>query len=346
MQVFYEVRHIPAHSVPLMTTRERALNYPRRDLKLGFCSYCGFIANTIFDPFVHEYCTSCEETQEFSLTFSAFARALANRWVEQYRLEGKTVLEIGCGKGEFLVMLVELGASKGIGIDPAFVPERLNTPVASRLEFIQDLYCEKYAHLQADVICCRHTLEHIAPTYRFMSMLRRTIGNRKDRLVLFELPAMFRVLKEAAFWDIYYEHCSYFTTGSLARLFRRTGFNLLELELEYDDQYIVTAAEPSVVRGHDAIFPGEDDLKEVTDEVAQFPARFVKMKERWLTRINGMRSEGKKLFVWGGGSKAVSFLTTLDLNDQIDYVVDVNPYKHGKFIPGTGHAVKSPETLK
>jgi hypothetical protein len=59
-----------------------------------------------------------------------------------------------------------------------------------------------------------------------------------------------------------------------------------------------------------------------------------------------MRSEGKKLFVWGGGSKAVSFLTTLDLNDQIDYVVDVNPYKHGKFIPGTGHAVKSPETLK
>jgi SAM-dependent methyltransferase len=346
MQVFYELRNIPVHSVLLMPTRERALNYPRRDLKLGFCPYCGFIANTIFDPSVHEYCTSCEETQGFSPTFSAFARTLANRWVEQYRLEGKSVLEIGCGKGEFLVMLVELGASKGIGIDPAFVPERLNTPVASRLEFIQDLYSEKYAHLQADVICCRHTLEHIAPTYRFMSMLRRTIGTRKDRLVLFELPAMFRVLKEAAFWDIYYEHCSYFTTGSLARLFRRTGFDLLELDLEYDDQYIVTAAEPSAARRRDAIFPGEDDLKEVTEEVAQFPARFVKMKERWLTRINGMRSEGKKLIVWGGGSKAVSFLTTLDLNHQIDYVIDVNPYKHGKFIPGTGHAVRSPETLK
>ena len=43
-------------------------------------------------------------------------------------------------------------------------------------------------------------------------------------MVFFELPDTERVLTEAAFWDIYYEHCSYFTPGSLARLFRRTGF--------------------------------------------------------------------------------------------------------------------------
>jgi SAM-dependent methyltransferase len=345
MQVFYQVRNIPVHSVLLMPTHERAVNYPRRDLQLGFCPSCGFIANTIFDPSVHEYSTSCEETQGFSPTFTAFAQSLAKRWVEQYHLKGKSVLEIGCGKGEFLVMLVELGMGKGVGFDPAFVPERLNTPVASRLEFIQDFYSEKYTHLQADVICCRHTLEHIAPTRGFMSMLRRTIGNRMGTLALFELPATFRVLKELAFWDVYYEHCSYFTTGSLARLFRGTGFDLLELELQYDDQYIVAVGKPSASLRY-PLLPGEDDLKAVTEEVVCFPSRFAKMKERWLTRINGMRAEGKKLVVWGGGSKAVSFLTTLALNDQIDYVVDINPYKHNKFIPGTGHAVKSPETLR
>jgi SAM-dependent methyltransferase len=345
MQVFYEVRNIPAHSVLLMPTRERALTYPRRDLRLGFCSRCGFVGNTIFDPFVHEYSTSYEETQGFSPIFNGFARDLARRWVEEYHLQGKSVLEIGCGKGGFLVLLVELGMGKGIGIDPAFVPERLDTPVASRLEFIQDLYSEKHTHIQADVICCRHTLEHIAPTRRFMSMLRRTIDNRKDTLILFELPSTFRVLKDLAFWDIYYEHCSYFTTGSLARLFRQTGFDLLELKLEYDDQYIVAVGKPSVSPRY-ASFPGEDDLEEVAEEVSRFPARFAKSKQEWLTRINGMREEGKKLVLWGGGSKAVSFLTTLALKGQIDYVVDINPYKHGKFIPGTGHAVKSPETLK
>jgi SAM-dependent methyltransferase len=268
MQTFYEVRNIPVHSVLLMSTPERALNYPQRDLRLGFCPCCGFIANTIFDPSVHEYSTSCEETQGFSPTFDAFARALAQRWVKQYRLEGKSILEIGCGKGEFLVMLVELGMRKGIGVDPAFVPERLSTPMASRLEFIQDLYSEKYLHLQADVICCRHTLEHIAPTLRFMSLLRRSIGNRGDVLLLFELPGAFRVLKDLAFWDIYYEHCSYFTTGSLARLFRRTGFDLLELKLEYADQYIVTVGRPSGPR-RNGLLPGEDDLKAVAEEVAR-----------------------------------------------------------------------------
>jgi SAM-dependent methyltransferase len=345
MQVFYEVRNIPVHSVLLMPTYERAMTYPRRDLQLGWCPLCGFVANTLFDPSVHEYSTSYEETQGFSPTFNAFARALAQRWVEQYDLQGKSVLEIGCGKGGFLVLLVELGMRNGIGFDPAFVPERLNTPVASRLEFIQDFYKEKYAHIPADVICCRHTLEHIAPTGQFMSMVRRTIGNRMDTLVLFDLPDVFRVLKEPAFWDIYYEHCSYFTMGSLARLFRRTGFDVLELELEYDNQYIVIAGKPSASPTRPS-FPAEDDLEAVANEVVQFPGRFAKTKERWLTRINGMRGEGKKLIVWGGGSKAVSFLTTLNLSDQIDYVVDVNPYKQGKFIPGTGHAVKSPETLR
>jgi SAM-dependent methyltransferase len=259
-------------------------------------------------------------------------------------LQGKTVLEIGCGKGEFLVQLVEFGAAKGIGIDPAFVPERLNTPVASRLEFIQDLYSEKYTHLQADVICCRHTLEHIAPTGRFMRMLRQTIGNQ-NALVLFELPDVFRVLKEPAFWDIYYEHCSYFTKGSLARLFRRTGFEVVELSLEYDNQYILIAGRPCSTATGQSV-PGENDLDEVTGEVARFPTRFAKIKEQWLDRINGMRQEGKKLMLWGGGSKAVSFLTTLGLSEQIEGVVDINPYKQGKFIPGSGHAVVSPEALK
>jgi SAM-dependent methyltransferase len=345
MQTFYEVRNIPVHSVLLMPTKERAMGYPRRDLRLGFCSQCGFISNTIFDPRVHEYSTSCEETQGFSPTFNAFARSLAKRWVEQYHLQGRSVLEIGCGKGEFLVSMVELGMGRGIGIDPAFVPERLNTPVASRLEFIQDLYSEKYTHLQADVVCCRHTLEHISPTGSFMSMIRRTIGDRPDTLLLFELPDVFRVLREAAFWDIYYEHCSYFTTGSLARLFRRTGFDLLELELEYDGQYIVIAGKPSTASTISS-FPGENDLELIAAEVARFPARFAQVKQSWLSTINGLRAEGKKLIVWGGGSKAVSFLTTLGLNEQIDYVVDINPHKHGKFVPGAGHAVKSPETLR
>ncbi len=345
MEAFYEVKGIPVHSVLLMPSRDHAVDYPKRDLKLGFCPSCGFISNTVFDPTVHEYSTSCEESQGFSPTFNAFAKSLAKRWVDQYDLSGKSVLEIGCGKGEFLALMVEYGMARGIGIDPAFIPERLDTPVASKLEFIQDLYDERYTHLEADVVCCRHTLEHISPTSEFMRKVRKTIGDRPDTLLLFELPDVYRVLKEPAFWDIYYEHCSYFTTGSLARLFRRHGFDPLELDLEYDDQYIVIAGKPT--SGTPVpMLEGEDDLESVSAEVGRFPEKFRKLKESWLSKINELHSAGKRIVVWGGGSKCVSFLTTLGLGEQIDFVVDINPHKHGKFVPGTGHAVRSPETLR
>ncbi len=345
----YEVREVPVHSVLLMRSRDEAMGYPRGDVSLKFCPRCGFLYNGSFDPSVHEYSTRCEESQGFSGTFNAFARRLASQVVEQYDVRGKTVLEIGCGKGEFLELLCRLGDNRGIGIDPAFIPERMQPGNNSRLQFIQDLYSEKYAHLEADVVCCRHTLEHIAPTYEFLSLLRRTIGQRDETLVFFELPEAMRVLKEGAFWDIYYEHCSYFTPGSLARLFRSTGFDILDLELDYDDQYILIAARPSdgsaAKFGGDGKFALEDDLDEIRAAAAAFPEVCRQAQDGWRTMLREAAAKGQRTAIWGGGSKGVAFLTTLGIRQEVCCVVDINPHKQGKFMPGTGHAVVSPEQL-
>src|SRR5688572_26237379 len=101
LEPFYEVSSIPAHSVVLMHTREQALNYPRGDLRLGFCRTCGFITNTLFDVSLNEYSPDFEETQHFSPTFDAWARQLVERLVRDYGIRNKQVIEIGCGKGDF-----------------------------------------------------------------------------------------------------------------------------------------------------------------------------------------------------------------------------------------------------
>lgn len=345
MRPLYRVEAIPVHSVLLMTSREQAVHYPRRDLELSFCEHCGFAANAIFDPTVHNYSPQYEETQGFSETFGAFARSLAQRWVDRYGLQKKIVLEIGCGKGEFLQLLCELGDNQGIGIDPAFVPERMAGAAGGRIQFIQDFYGEKYSHLTADFICCRHTLEHIAPTFDFLQDLRRTIGENRQTLVCFELPDVYRVLKEGAFWDIYYEHCSYFTAGSLARLFRATGFEILDLELDYDDQYILLTARPSGEPARRQL-PLEDDLQNVTLAADQFPNIVQECIQYWKSRLRQFRDRSRRAVIWGGGSKGVAFLTTLGVSNEVQYVVDINPYKHGKFMPGTGHEVISPARLR
>lgn len=345
LDVFFEEEGIPTNSCLLLDTLDEARTFPTGDMALGFCDQCGFLANTAFQE--AEYSSRYEETQGFSALFAEWGRNLARRWVEKYDLHGRSVLEIGCGKGEFLTWMVEAGAGQGIGIDPGVHPERIETDVADRLTWIADFYSEKYAHLAADAVVCRHTLEHIAPVREFMSMVRRAIGDRLDTIVLFELPDVKRVLEEVAFWDVYHEHCSYFSLGSLARLFRRSGFEVLHLELDYDDQYLLIEARPSAVTpAVGEPLPVENDLELLRQGVEKYQTEVGALRESWRSRLAELRERGGKAVIWGAGSKGVSFLTNLGLRDEIEYAVDINPFKTGKFMAGTGHEIVAPEFLR
>ena len=177
-------------------------------------------------------------------TFREFHHRLASRLIKQHDLHQKKIIEIGGGKGEFLTLLCELGDNEGIGFDPAYVSERDQSSVRGKINFIKDFYSEKYAHYQSDFICCKMTLEHIHQTGDFVKMVRRSIGEQAETTVFFQVPDTSRILKDLAFWDMYYEHCSYFTLGSLARLFRDCDFEVIDLWKDYDDQYLMIEARP------------------------------------------------------------------------------------------------------
>lgn len=345
MSVFYEVSKVPVHSVLLLPTRQEALNYPTGDIALGFCEECGFISNLAYDAKLQEYSTRYEETQGFSSTFTSFQKSLAQRLVDQYDLHKRTIIEIGCGKGEFLSLLCEIGENRGIGFDPAYVPERNLSPAKDRMTFVQDFYGEKYAHYQADFVCCKMTLEHISGVADFMKTVRRSIGNRRDTIIFFQIPEVRRILREQAFWDIYYEHCSYFSMGSLARVFRHTGFDVIDLGTEYDDQYLMIEARPGT-GGGTASLNQENDLDELKHDVEAFTENIRGTLEKWQKRLDEIRQAGRRAVIWGGGSKGVAFLTKLGVKDEIPYAVDINPYKHGTFMAGTGQEIVGPEFLK
>jgi SAM-dependent methyltransferase len=344
LSIFHEQSGVPIHSCRLVATREEADRFPRGDIRLGFCGSCGFITNTAYDPAVQDYSISYEETQGFSPRFQDFMRELAQRLIDRHGVHDKDVFEIGCGKGEFLVLMCELGDNRGVGIDPSFVAERIDSPAASRIRFIRDLYSERYADLTGDFVACRHTLEHIHDTGSLMRLLRRTLGDRRNVVVFFELPETMRVLREPAFWDIYYEHCSYFTPGSLARLFRHTGFEVTALELDYDDQYILLDARPDG-SAQPPTFELEETPEEVARAIEDFRVAFAQTTEQWMRRLTDARAAGSRVVLWGSGSKGVSFLTTLGIRDEVELVVDINPFKQGKYMAGTGQLIVAPDRL-
>ena len=299
LESFYELNDVPAHSCLLLPTRAEALAFPRGDIELVFCHCCGFIGNARFDIGLNQYSAAYEETQAFSPRFLQFLDEICHDQIRKFGLvPGMTALEIGCGKGEFITKLCELSGCNGIGIDPGYRPERNQSSAAERMTFIRDLYGPKYAHLQAEYVSCRHTLEHIAPVQEFMRLVRDTIGSRHHVNVFFELPDMERVLATGVFWDVYYEHCTYFTRGSLARLFRAEGFDVKGLYKAYDDQYLMIEARPAT--GPTApTLPQEDDLastaalvKNFTKEVDDRLHEISEAAPRW-------RRSGQKVAIWG-----------------------------------------------
>jgi SAM-dependent methyltransferase len=345
LETVYEVENIPVHSCILVPSREKALDFPTGNLALGWCGSCGFATNRLFELEMNDYNPEYEEVQTFSPTFNSFSASLVDRLIEKDGLRGKTVIEIGCGKGEFLLELCERGDNRGFGIDPSFRPGRGQWEPKADVQFFAELYdAGKHGALEADAIICRHTLEHIHETRIFMETVRASLGNRQDVLVFFELPDQERVYEERAFWDIYYEHCSYFTNGSLERLFLSTGFEVMDSWKGFGDQYLLIEARP-LRKDERATFRVQEDLTQLGKQVHEFAVDVRSEVHRWRERFQSWHADGKKTAIWGAGSKGVSFLTTLGLHDEVSAAVDINPHKQGYFMPGTGHEVLAPETL-
>ena len=318
------------------------MQVPRHDIVLTFCNHCGFIFNSEFDTEWDFYTQGYEDQQGFSPTFVKFITGVTQRFIDKYALRNKTVIEIGCGKGDFIRLICALGDNQGVGIDPAWVPGR-GEPNPN-VRFIPEFYSQAQADLHADCITCRHTLEHIFETNDFIKMIRESCQDASP-ILFFEVPSIVRILKDQAFWDIFGEHCSYFSPSSLAQLFRRNKFEVLDLSLEYDDQYLFIEARP-VDAVSDTVHPLEESVADLKALTRLFVQKINKHLEQWRVRLVRLKEEKKKVVVWGGGSKTVGFLTQLDEIGVIEHVVDINPHLLGNFIPAIGKQYVGPDFLE
>ena len=339
---FFKIKDAPIFSLVTVKSKEEALNVPRKDIELAFCHSCGFIFNRLFDTSIDYFTMGYEDQQGFSTTFMNYLKKISENLIKKYNLQGKTLLEIGCGKGDFINLLAELNAGKGIGIDPAYQEGRQTNP---NLTFYKEFYKLDHGKLPADFICCRHTLEHIHGTRAFLKLIRDSLGNNTNKVIFFEIPQITRILEVQAFWDIYYEHCSYFSAGSLARLFRSTGYEILDLHLDYNDQYLLIEARP-VNTVSSKSFPIEESISEQKNRVDNFKVKISEQLDDWRKKLTTLKTKGKKTVVWGGGSKSVGFLTNFADLDLIEYVVDINPHMENNYIPGIGKKYVQPKFLK
>jgi hypothetical protein len=119
----------------------------------------------------------------------------------------------------------------------------------------------------------------------------------------------------------------------------------MNLAREYDGQYLMIEARAGDGEGG-ALLEQEDDLEELAREVANFSENYPHKLDAWRRDLQRIRQAGRRAVIWGAGSKGVAFLTTLHIEDRIEYAVDINPYKHGTYMAGTGQEIVGPEFLR
>lgn len=339
-----DIKDVPIYCNVLLDTQEKALSVNRGHIKLVFCNDCGHLFNAAFDPQKIDYNADYENSLHYSQQFQDYAKSLAGQLVENYNLHGKTVVEIACGKGDFLALLCKSGVKHGIGFDPSYEPERLDEHTSIQLTFIKDYYSDKYLDYKADLVCCRHALEHIEWPLDFLNMLRKAVIVN-DAAVFFEVPNAMYTIKDMGIWDIIYEHCSYFCDSSLKKAFLMSGFSVSRIGSAFGDQFLCIEASPSK-KGQQEKDNTPSDLSDTLNNVKAFSKKYNEKVNGWKKRLADFAHRGDRTVIWGAGSKGVTFLNTLEIRDEVECVVDINPHKWNRFVPGSGHKVVAPASLK
>lgn len=343
VHVFFNIDRIPVFNNILWDTPEQALKAKRGDMSLAFCATCGHIYNTRFQPELVEYDVAYENSLHFSPHFQQFITDLSADLIERYDLHGKNIIDIGCGKGDFLKLICQMGSNTGFGFDKSYEP----TPEDQQLEhvhFIQDFFTEAYSDYQADMIVCRHVLEHIQYPAEFLRGIRDTVGDRLDTVIFFEVPNGLYTLRDMGIWDIIYEHCSYFTPHSLINLFVQNGFDVHRVQEVYGGQFLTLEATPSISAMGSSV-EAEQSLENLATLVQVFSDKYTQKSHFWRTNIEQFRVGKEKVVIWGTGSKGVTFLNVMHSEDVIDYAVDINPRKQGRYVAGSGQKIVAPEFL-
>lgn len=344
--VFADVRGVPVHTTILWESPEDARAAPVGDIELNFCRSCGHVFNARFEEERTGYTQAYDNSLHFSPLFQRYAEQLADGLIARHGLRGKNILEVGAGKGDFLALMVKRGNNRGVGFDPTYVPEGAHEELirSGRMVIKQELYDPSSRRQTADMLVCRQVLEHIEKPRAFVDAIRAGAPEGGEMAVFFEVPNAMCTLRDMDIWVLIYEHCGFFTPQSLARLFSASGYDVLSVDELYEGIFLGVEAR---VRGRaHTRLSWSQNIEGLNSLVERFRERFQEKLSYWQHSLRTLGREGKRVVVWGGGARGVTFVNLADTDRVVRYVVDINPRKEGAFVAGTGQQLVHPSLLQ
>lgn len=315
-------------------TAAEARRVPRRDVTLVFCPTCGLVFNSTFDAKAVPYDSRYENRQCYSPAFNAHLTALAEGLIRRNDLAGGRILEVGCGKGDFLRQLCATAKASGDGYDTSYEPS--SAPEPRGVRFHARYVAPEDIDRPYQAILCRHVVEHVPDIDDFLRMMHSLAVAAGDPVVVIETPRLEWILENACLWDVFHEHCNYFLEAALAELCRRAGFRVVRQRPVFGSQYQLLELRCARV------------VRRVSKTALPSPGRIRTQATRAVQQLERLHqrilraAEGNAWAIWGAGAKGVALVNLLP-SSRPKCVIDSNPAKQGGVLPGTAVRIVSPE---
>jgi SAM-dependent methyltransferase len=298
-------------------------------VQLRECQTCGLIFNATFDINLIRYDSAYDNRQGFSGVFRKHLESVADQLM-QYLPSGGRVLEVGCGKGEFMRLLRDRGCTRCVGYDTS-CPDNKTVDDAG-IEYHCCYVTSDLVNEHFDLIVCRHVVEHVPEIGVFLESLAAISKAAGNAAIVIETPEFGWIVGNGCFWDYFYEHCNYFTFEALEELCRLAGLEVISHQRVFGDQYQFIVVKPS-----SNPIPA---LAVTARALSRFIDLTTEAQKNLETKIT-LAATGRSWAIWGAGAKGVTLASRLPV-PGLAFVIDSNPAKAGCFLPGSGIPVVSP----
>ena len=321
-----------------------------------------FVCDRCFLVQLQEYVTPAEIFTEYAY-FSSYAEswlrhaeAYTDQMIARWRLGPEnTVVELASNDGYLLQYFVQRGVPV-LGVEPAanVAKAAAGRGVPTLVKFFGRETARELvaAGTRADLLIGNNVLAQVPDLNDFVAGMKTLL--RADGVITMEFPHLLQLIANNQYDTIYHEHFSYFSFLSVSRIFEAHGLVVFDVEelpthggsLRIYARHQEDSTKPIEARARDLLRREVDLGFRRLETYADFGHKVEATKRHLLKFLVDAKTEGRTIVGYGAPGKGNTLLNYCGIRtDFLDYTVDRNPYKHGKFTPGTHIPIYPPERI-